>query len=84
MEVQDQGSGIPENLQNQVFNRFLTPKSAEDAPQLGLGLGLSVVKAIIEAQSGQVGYRNLKTGGALFWFTLTNQPLEVNDESSNR
>ncbi|QRN84075.1 HAMP domain-containing protein [Chloroflexota bacterium] len=70
VEVQDQGSGIPENLQNQVFNRFLTPKSAEDAPQLGLGLGLSVVKAIIESQSGQVGYCNPETGGALFWFTL--------------
>ncbi|MBG0770080.1 MAG: HAMP domain-containing protein [Anaerolineaceae bacterium] len=70
VEVQDQGSGIPENLHNQVFNRFLTPKSAEDAPQLGLGLGLSVVKAIVEAQSGQVGYRNAENGGALFWFTL--------------
>lgn len=70
VEVQDQGSGIPENLQSQVFNRFLTPKSAQDAPNLGLGLGLSVVKAIIEAQSGQVGYRNPETGGALFWFTL--------------
>jgi len=70
VEVQDQGTGIPDNLQNQVFNRFLTPKSVEDAPQLGLGLGLSVVKAIIEAQSGQVGYRNPESGGALFWFTL--------------
>ena len=39
VEVQDQGSGIPENLQSQIFNRFLTPKSAQDAPNLGLGLG---------------------------------------------
>ena len=70
VEVQDQGTGIPEDLQAQVFNRFLTPKSAKDAPQLGLGLGLSVVKAIVEAQSGQVGHRNPETGGALFWFTL--------------
>ena len=74
VEVQDQGPGIPKNLQTQVFNRFLTPKSAEDAPQLGLGLGLSVVKAIVEAQSGQVGYRNPETGGALFWFTLPTAP----------
>jgi signal transduction histidine kinase len=77
VEVQDQGSGIPENLQSQIFNRFLTPKSAQDAPNLGLGLGLSVVKAIIEAQSGQVGHRNPETGGALFWFTL---PLTTGDE----
>jgi two-component system sensor histidine kinase ResE len=77
VEVQDRGSGIPDNLQSQIFNRFLTPKSAQDAPNLGLGLGLSVVKAIIEAQSGQVGFRNPETGGALFWFTL---PLTTGDE----
>ncbi len=74
VEVQDEGTGIPENLQSQIFNRFMTPKSASDAPQLGLGLGLSVVKAVIEAQSGQVGYRNAEVGGALFWFTLPTAP----------
>ena len=74
VEVQDEGTGIPENLHSQIFNRFMTPKSASDAPQLGLGLGLSVVKAVIEAQSGQVGYRNAETGGALFWFTLPTAP----------
>ena len=77
VEVQDEGTGIPENLQSQIFNRFLTPKSAADTPQLGLGLGLSVVKAIVEAQVGQVGYRNPETGGALFWFTL---PIAPGDE----
>jgi signal transduction histidine kinase len=33
-------------------------------------LGLSVVKAIAEAQGGQVGVRGLPEGGSAFWFTL--------------
>jgi len=36
----------------------------------GAGLGLSVVKAIIEAQGGQVGVADALGGGASFWFTL--------------
>lgn len=70
VELQDQGSGIPEDLQNRVFNRFLNPQPVSEKPQIGLGLGLSVVKAIIEAEHGKVGFRNSDTGGAIFWFTL--------------
>ncbi len=70
VEIQDQGSGIPEDLQSRVFNRFLNPKSDLITPQIGLGLGLSVVKAIVEAEHGKVGFRNAETGGAIFWFTL--------------
>ncbi len=70
IEVEDQGEGIPEQLQPQIFNRFLSPVAGSDSPQLGLGLGLSVVKAIVEAQHGKVGFRNASKGGALFWFTL--------------
>lgn len=70
IEVEDQGEGIPKMLKKQIFNRFLSPEDGSDSPQLGLGLGLSVVKAIVEAQHGQVGFRDAPEGGALFWFTL--------------
>jgi PAS domain S-box-containing protein len=70
VEVQDQGPGIPEGLQNRVFNRFLSSQPKSEEPQIGLGLGLSVVKAIIEAEHGNVGFRNAESGGAIFWFTL--------------
>lgn len=70
VEVEDQGEGIPEMRQRQLFNRFLSPGDDSESSQLGLGLGLSVVKTIIEAQHGQVGFRNAPNGGALFWFTL--------------
>jgi signal transduction histidine kinase len=70
VEVIDEGQGIPTYQRSQLFNRFMTPISEEDSDQLGLGLGLSVVKAIIEAQNGSVGYQDGETAGAVFWFSL--------------
>lgn len=70
VEVQDQGKGISTDIQSHLFNRFITPGSDEEQAELGLGLGLSVVKAIIEAQHGDVGFKNTGDEGAVFWFTL--------------
>ncbi|MBW6465331.1 MAG: HAMP domain-containing protein [Brevefilum sp.] len=70
VDVIDEGQGIPKNQHSKLFNRFMAPISEDDGDQLGLGLGLSVVKAIIEAQNGSVGYRDAEKGGAVFWFTL--------------
>jgi signal transduction histidine kinase len=48
----------------------------------GMGIGLSVVRSIIEAHDGRVGVKNRAAGGSCFWFELA--PLEgvVTSESS--
>ncbi len=48
VEVQDEGKGIPPGEESLLFSRFYTPKETDETSQLGLGL--SVVKAIVEAQ----------------------------------
>jgi signal transduction histidine kinase len=53
-----------------LFRRFVHPDSVGDRTQYGVGLGLSVVKAIIEASGGQVGVEDRPGGGSTFWFTL--------------
>jgi signal transduction histidine kinase len=78
VEVLDEGQGVPINQRSHLFNRFITPSTESDVEQLGLGLGLSVVKAIIEAQEGTVGFRDREIGGAGFWFTL---PLFRGDQA---
>lgn len=70
INVLDEGEGVPADQHATLFNRFVTPGVESNYGQAGLGLGLSVVKAIIEAQDGLVGYQARDTGGANFWMTL--------------
>ncbi|MCD6023943.1 MAG: sensor histidine kinase [Fibrobacteria bacterium] len=65
--VSDQGPGIaPENL-SKLFDRYW---QSDNADQRGLGLGLSIVKAIVEAHGGEVGVKSALGAGSTFWFTL--------------
>jgi PAS domain S-box-containing protein len=68
--VADRGPGIPPGYRSDVFRRFVYPDTTGNKAQYGAGLGLSVVKAIIEAQGGQVGVQDRPGGGSIFWFTL--------------
>ncbi len=68
----DRGPGIPSAEQAAIFRRFVR-LGAEDAEQYGIGLGLSVVKAIVEGHGGEIGVDERPGGGSIFWFTL---PLE--------
>jgi PAS domain S-box-containing protein len=68
--VADRGPGLPAEYRNDVFHRFVYPDRNGDRVQYGAGLGLSVVKAVIEAHGGQVGVEDRPGGGAVFWFTL--------------
>ena len=70
ISVADRGPGIPPEQVGHVFRRFVYLGTGDERAQSGIGLGLSVVKAIVEAQGGQVGVANRPGGGAVFWFTL--------------
>lgn len=71
VSVADRGPGIPPEYRADLFRRFIYPAQDSNKAQYGLGLGLSVVKAIVEAQGGQVGVEDRLGGGSIFWFTLT-------------
>jgi PAS domain S-box-containing protein len=68
--VVDQGPGIPSEQRKDLFRRFVRLHTANDQAQYGAGLGLSVVKAVIEAHGGQVGVDDRPDGGSIFWLTL--------------
>ena len=67
--VSDQGSGISAADQENVFRRFIR-LDEKDKAQYGVGLGLSVVKTIVESHGGRVGLEARPGGGSTFWFTL--------------
>ncbi len=70
LAVKDRGSGIPMEHRNDLFERFVYPHAKNEISQAGAGLGLSVVKAIVEAHGGSVGMDDRPGGGSIFWFTL--------------
>ncbi len=63
--VTDQGAGIPPGRLGDLYRGFALSGEGNDQIQVGVGLGLSVVKAIVQAHDGQVG-----VSGSTFWFTL--------------
>jgi len=70
VEVIDEGGGVPENQRNNLFRRFSHLDIPNERARQGAGLGLSVVKAIVEAQQGEVGITDSPEGRNSFWFTL--------------
>jgi len=62
--VRDYGSGISETTRERLFEQFFTTKDD------GLGMGLAIVRSIIEVHGGTVAAENAEGGGARFHFRL--------------
>ncbi|MBM7662524.1 signal transduction histidine kinase [Bacillus mesophilus] len=62
--IEDTGSGIPENLQKNIFDPFLTAK------ETGTGLGLTIVQRIIENHQGEIKLHSSSENGTTFVITL--------------
>lgn len=72
--VADTGPGIPPEQRKNLFQRFVYTRGGNDKAQVGAGLGLSVVKAVVEAHGAEVGIDERPGGGSAFWFTLPLEP----------
>ena len=68
--VEDSGPGIPAEHLPHVFDRFYRVDPARDARSGGSGLGLSIVRAVVEQHGGRVSASNGTMGGARFELRL--------------
>jgi signal transduction histidine kinase len=64
LSIRDAGSGLPVPVNDQLFEPFVTTKSN------GIGIGLTIARAIVEAHRGTMAARNNPDGGATFAITL--------------
>ena len=64
VSVADTGAGISSEHSDRIFNPLFTTKSG------GMGMGLSICRAIIEAHEGQLWLAATGPNGAVFQFTL--------------
>jgi signal transduction histidine kinase/ActR/RegA family two-component response regulator len=75
LRVSDNGVGIPPELLGSVFDLFVQGARTLDRSQGGLGLGLSLVKSLVELHGGSVGAKSEGAGrGSEFWVTLPRAP----------
>jgi two-component system sensor histidine kinase KdpD len=71
--IDDEGPGVPSGMQTRLFDKFT--RGEKESAQPGIGLGLAICRAIVEAHGGQIGAgsredANGRIQGARFWFTL--------------
>ena len=64
VSVRDFGTGLPKERPEKVFNHFFSTK------QSGMGMGLTIVRSIIEAHGGTIAAEDESGGGARFFFRL--------------
>jgi signal transduction histidine kinase len=69
-EVQDTGYGIPLSMQNRLFQAFFRATTNETKHIQGTGLGLYLVKRVIERHNGEIIFHSVQGEGSLFGFTL--------------
>lgn len=68
VSVSDRGRGLPTGRRDELFNLFVRGEVESSTP--GMGLGLAICKAIIDAHGGQIHAEDRDGGGACFRFTL--------------
>jgi PAS domain S-box-containing protein len=74
--VSDQGSGIPDELSQQIYEPFFSTKGKDSTG--GLGLGLSTTKGIVEVMGGSIDFVSEKDKGTTFTIEL---PIRVKKET---
>ncbi len=79
LSVRDEGMGIPENEQGQIFNRFFRARNAENIQ--GTGLGLNIVKQYTELMGGTIEFSSKLGEGSLFVLKL---PATCNNQSDEK
>jgi len=66
--IEDDGPGLPAGMERAVFDKFTRGQKENTTP--GVGLGLAIARAIVEAHQGRIWAEANASGGARFVFTL--------------
>lgn len=75
LDIIDHGPGLKDGVAEQAFDRFWRGEGSRGRVSGGSGLGLAVVRAIVEAHGGTATIANHDSGGAIFTMRLPQRPL---------
>lgn len=74
VSVEDTGRGIAAEAQQRLFTKYERVGGSTTAKVEGTGLGLVIVKEIVEAHGGTIGLTSSPGSGSRFWFRLPRRP----------
>ena len=74
--VRDQGTGIPESAKAKLFKPYRRIHNPRTASVKGTGIGLFLVKNLVEAHHGQIWVETELNKGTTFWFRIPKDPPE--------
>ncbi|HEV2473676.1 MAG TPA: ATP-binding protein, partial [Chthonomonadales bacterium] len=81
--VRDQGMGIPEAAQKKLFQKFYRVDNKSTRKAGGTGIGLFLVKSLVQAHHGEIWVESSPGVGSTFWFRIPiNQPKKENAVSA--
>ncbi|MDD5068571.1 MAG: HAMP domain-containing sensor histidine kinase [Candidatus Pacebacteria bacterium] len=70
VSVSDQGIGISKEEQPKIFSEFFRAKNAIKQRRDGIGLGLYIIKNVLEGQGGKIWFESEEGKGTTFFFTI--------------
>jgi signal transduction histidine kinase len=74
IEVIDTGIGIPQKDLPKIFDEFYRATNARNVAKDSTGLGLSIVKQVVQSHTGEIGVESSENSGSRFWFTIPQKP----------
>ena len=82
VEVKDEGPGIPKGKTNNIFDRFEQVRSKMKSEREGTGIGLYIVKALVNLHNGTVRVNSEEKDGCSIIFTLPRKKIEEKNDDN--
>ena len=84
IRVKDDGVGISKDVQEEIFKRFVQEDKSFNRKKEGSGIGLALVKSLVELHDGQVYLESNVEKGSEFVVKLPNVRIENEEENDNK